>query len=73
MTTKLLIQTHADADNDNVVSSSEDHLPSSSNGQQSNSKLKWGTDDPEHVVIRVLPFTLIPEEPIEYFRDILRI
>ena len=52
-------------------------LPSSSNGQQSNSKLKWHTADPEHVTIRDLPFTgipssgpLIPEEPIDYFRDI---
>ena len=45
-------QEENDVDNDNdVVSSSEDDLPSSSNGQQSNSKLKWDTADAEHVVI----------------------
>ena len=68
-------QEEDDADNDNnVVSSSGDDLPSSSNGQQSNSKLKWDTADPEHVVIRDLPLSpsgpLIPQEPIDYFRGI---
>ena len=60
-----------------MVSSSEDDLYSSSNEQQSTSKLKWDTADPEHVVIRDLRFTeippsgpLIPQEPIDYFRDI---
>ena len=61
-----------------MVLSSEDDLPSSSNGQQqSNSKLKWDTADPEHVVIRDLPFTKIlpsgpsiPQEPIDNVRDI---
>ena len=43
-----------------MVSSSEDNLPSSSNGAQSNSKLKWDSADLEHVVIRDFPLTGIP-------------
>ena len=71
-------QEEDNADNDNdMVSNSEYGLPSSSNGQQSSSKLKWDAADPDRVVIRDLPFTGIPpsgllirQDSIDYFRDI---
>ena len=54
-------QEEDNADNDNdMVSDSEDGSPSSSNGKQSSSKLKWDAADPERVVVRDLPFTEVP-------------
>ena len=62
-----------DADNDSDVVTHD--LPPSSNGQQSNSKLKWHTADPEHADPSSFygnppSGPLIPQEPIGYFRDI---